>query len=259
MLTIDYKKFTAPENRGILLDVVVFVMNLLAMAILTRLLISLMRQAATDLVAQLSIIAFCLGLAFLQPIGALLKRRRAHERKPDLGSPRPGCLFHPAFYFLSKLLFLIAASSLMIEYLFSNLQTDTTNYFGLPPWLFTFLFLAVPALAILNTLAVYFYFRKPKHAPVFEWLQSPQAESLADVCLFLNMIGYQMFWGLVLRDLTRDYSSLAGRFSTFAFTALLIYFPPRLLYLAEDGNRSITWLTMLLANVPIILRIIFSS
>jgi hypothetical protein len=36
----------------------------------------------------------------------------------------------------------------------------------------------------------------------------------------------------------------------------LIYLPPRLFYLAEDGNSPVVWLTMLLANSPVLLRIL---
>jgi hypothetical protein len=70
------------------------------------------------------------------------------------------------------------------------------------------------------------------------------------------MIGYQAFWGLLMHDLTSDYDSIIGRLAMFIFSALLIYFPPRLFYLAEDGKRPVVWLTMLLANLPVILRIL---
>ena len=60
-----------------------------------------------------------------------------------------------------------------------------------------------------------------------------------------------------MADLTNDYATINGRLSMFAFISLLIYFPPRLFYLAEDGRRPLVWLTMLLANIPVLLRIIF--
>jgi hypothetical protein len=256
----DLRKIFAPENRGILLDLVVFFVNTGLMFVLARLLVELTREAKTDATAQAELILYCLGLAFLQPVGALLKRRRAHERQPDLARPSPGCLFHPFFFFLSKLLFLIAAGGLVVDFVFgAERQNSSADFFGLPPWLFTALFLGIPALAIANTAAVYFYFWKPKRPPLFKSLQTARAEWLGDLCLFLNMIGYQMFWGLLMTDLTKDYSSVGGRLSMFAFTTLLIYFPPRLLYLAEDGRRASTWLWMLLANTPVLLRILFST
>jgi hypothetical protein len=257
MPKIDLGKILTPRNRGILLDVVVFAFQLVLMTVLTRLFADLVRQAHQDFTAKVIVVFFCLGLAFLQPLGAILKRRRAHHRHPGLDVPAPRLLFHPIFYFLSKLLFLIAAGAQLVDLVYGEAETGSSaSYFGLPPWLFTTLFLGIPALAIANTaIAYFFYFSEPKHAPLLKFLESPQSETLGDTCLFLNMIGYQMFWGFLMVGLTKDYSSIGGRLSTFGFTALLIYFPPRLFYLAEDGNRRLTWLTMLLANSPILFRI----
>jgi hypothetical protein len=254
---INFKIIFAPGNRGMLLDIVVFVINLMLMTILAGQFRDLLHQANENALAKVAAILFCLGLAFLQPVGAILKRRRAHQRLPELERPAPKILFHPVFYFLSKLLFLIAAAGNLVDLVFGGDKVDgSTDYFGLPPWLFTSLFLGIPALAVANTFIVYLYFEKPRHAPLFKFLQSPPSEALGDICLFLNMIGYQMFWGLLMTDLTRDYSGIMSRLFTFGFTALLIYFPPRLFYLAEDGRRPLAWLMMLLANIPILLRIL---
>ena len=38
--------------------------------------------------------------------------------------------------------------------------------------------------------------------------------------------------------------------------ALIVYFPPRIFYLAEDAKRPRVWLTMLLANLPVIYRVV---
>ena len=251
------KRLFEYANRGILLDVVVFLVNVILMTILSRQLANLFHQANTDGWAQTAVALFCLGLAFLQPIGAILKRRRAHQRTPDLNHVPLGCVFLPA-YFLTQLLFLIGASGQIVDLLSGNGHGgQTSDYFGLPSGLFTLLFLGIPALAIANTFVFYFYFQPPKHQPLLKFLESPQAESLGDACLFLNMIGYQAFWGLLMADLPNDYPTIGGRLSTFAFVALLIYFPPRLFYLAEDGKRPVVWLTMLLANSPVLLRILF--
>jgi hypothetical protein len=51
----------------------------------------------------------------------------------------------------------------------------------------------------------------------------------------------------------------AGRLFFLCFIALLIYFPPRMFYLAEDINRPRTWLMMLLANSPVIIRVLIGS
>jgi uncharacterized membrane protein YhaH (DUF805 family) len=108
---IEFKKLLAPENRGYLLDAAVFVINAALISVLARLFTQVTTSANSgDRLARLGVILFCFGLAFLQPIAALLKRRRAHEREPYLERPEPSFLFHPACYFLSKLIFLIAGT-----------------------------------------------------------------------------------------------------------------------------------------------------
>ena len=249
------KKLFERANRGILLDVIVFLVNVILMTILSRQLANLFHQGNTDPIAQTAVAVFCLGLAFLQPLGAILKRRRAHLRRADLDHVPLGRVFLPA-YFLTQLVFLIGASGQIVDLLSSKGQgAGTSDYFGLPSGIFTLLFLGIPALAFANTFVFYFYFQPPKHEPLVKFLGSPQAESLGDICLFLNLIGYQAFWGVLMADLPHDYPSIAGRLFTFAFAALLIYFPPRLFYLAEDIDRPVVWLTMLLANSPVLLRI----
>jgi hypothetical protein len=228
------------------------------MTILSRQLVNLFHQANnTDPLAQAAVAVFCLGLVLLQPLGAILKRRRAHLRKTDLHQVPVGCLILPA-YFLSQLVFLIGAGGQIVDLVFGkNSDANSAAYFGLPPRVFTLLFLGIPALAIANTFILWFYFQPPTHKPLSGWLESAQSEALADTFLFLNMIGYQAFWGLLMTDLPHDYPTITGRLSMFAFAALLIYIPPRIFYLAEDGKRPVVWLKMLLANFPVLLRILF--
>jgi hypothetical protein len=93
-------------------------------------------------------------------------------------------------------------------------------------------------------------------------LRSPQSEALGDVCLFLNMMFFQVFWNMLTFAPLGQPSSIlefGGRLFFLSFIALLIYFPPRMFYLAEDINRRRTWLTMLLANSPVILRVLIGT
>jgi len=251
------RKLFERANRGILLDVFVFVVNVVLMTILSRQLSNLFHQANADSLAQAAVAAFCLALVFLQPVGGLLKRRRAHLRRTELDHVPVGRLILPA-YFLSQLVFLIGASGQIVDLVFGrNSEANSADYFGLPPGVFALLFLGIPALAIANTFILWFYFLPPKHKTVSPWLESPQAELLGDTLLFLNIIGFQAFWGLLMTDLPHDYPTISGRISMFVFAALLIYIPPRIFYLAEDGHRPVVWLTMLLANSPVLVRILF--
>jgi hypothetical protein len=82
---------------------------------------------------------------------------------------------------------------------------------------------------------------------------------LGDICIFVNMILFQVAWNLLTMSGIGPPSGVAeliGRIGFLSFIALLIYFPPRMLYLAEDLHRRSTWLTMLLANSPVIARVV---
>ncbi len=185
------KKLFEQANRGILLDVIVFLVNVILMTILSRQLANLIHQANTDTLAQAAVAVFCVGLAFLQPVGAILKRRRAHLRKPGLDHVPFARLILPA-YFLTQLVFLIGASGQIVDLVFGKDSVGgSSDYFGLPSALFALLFLGIPTLAIANTFIIFFYFQPPTHKPLSRWLESPQSETLGDTLLFLNMIGYQ--------------------------------------------------------------------
>jgi len=96
------------------------------MTVLSRQLRNLFKEAnSSDSLAQAAVVVFCIGLAFLQPVGAILKRRRAHERKPDLNHVPLGCVFIPA-YFLTQLVFLIGAGGQVVDLFMGKGQTSGT-------------------------------------------------------------------------------------------------------------------------------------
>jgi hypothetical protein len=115
---------------------------------------------------------------------------------------------------------------------------------------------------IVQTYLIYRYFTAPKKPPRFEFLRRPESEILGDVCIFLNMILFQVGWNLLTSErLSRpaDAGEFVGRLLFLCFIALLIYFPPRIFYLAEDIDRGRTWLMMLLANSPVIARMLIGK
>jgi hypothetical protein len=76
------------------------------------------------------------------------------------------------------------------------------------------------------------------------------------------MMLFQVFWNMLTFAGLGPPSGVlefGGRLFFLCFIALLIYFPPRMFYLAEDIHRPRTWLTMLLANSPVILRVLFGA
>jgi len=76
------------------------------------------------------------------------------------------------------------------------------------------------------------------------------------------MILFQVFWNMLTFAGLGHPSGVVeflGRLFFVSFIALLIYFPPRMFYLAEDINRGRTWLTMLLANSPVLFRVLIGT
>jgi hypothetical protein len=88
--------------------------------------------------------------------------------------------------------------------------------------------------------------------------------------MFLNVVCLQLlfsvyvssphFWNL-LHKVTRQsegfLDSLSGRLYVAGIAVLLVYFPARIFYLVIDQHRKITWLMMLVANLPFILAVVF--
>jgi hypothetical protein len=253
----------AKTNRGLLLDIVVFLTNVFLMHLLTRLFLGLVIQAsAGDEVAQYTLAFTSLGMWILPAAGAVLKRwhvhRRlqAHDKKLESSeSGLAGCLFNPIFYFCLNLVIVSAILTGFGQLLFGKVLLDNGAIF------IPLVFLGL-ILTIIQTFLIYQYFSPPKKPPKSEFLRSPRSEMLGDICLFLNMILFQIGWNtLTFAGLGPPSSFLefAGRLFCLCFIALLIYFPPRMFYLAEDINRPRTWLTMLLANSPVILRVLFGA
>ena len=57
---------------------------------------------------------------------------------------------------------------------------------------------------IVQTFLIYRYFSPPKQPPRHKFLRHPESETLADTCIFLNMILFQVVWNmLTFADLGR--------------------------------------------------------
>ena len=256
------KRLLVAENRGLLLDLVVFVLNLLLMQRLTRYALELFRYADEGQpLAQFTLLSACIAMWALPAAGAVLKRWHFHRRLQasgktfDLDSKAGGCLFNPLFYFCLNLVLVSAIIAGGGQFLFGNRLADSAAIF-VPSILLGLIF------TILQTYLIYRYFSAPKKPPRSEFLRRPESATLGDICIFLNMILFQIVWNfLAFADLGRPSGvvEFLGRLFFLCFLALLIYFPPRMFYLAEDINRRRTWLTMLLANSPVIVRVLIGT
>ena len=260
MLRQKLASLFAKANRGLLLDLVVFLANIFLMRLLTLQFIELFGRVSDETPAA----QFSLGLVFaamwlLPAAGAVLKRWHFHQRRNaptlDSQSTLAGCLFNPLFYFCLNLVISSAVMTSLGSFLFGRRGLET-------PWVMVPMVFAIMILTTLQTWLIYRYFSPPKQPPKSRFLRSPRSEALGDVCLFLNMILFQVFWNLLtFADLGHPsgVGEFLGRLFLLSFIALLIYFPPRMFYLAEDINRPRTWVTMLLANSPVIVRVLVGT
>lgn len=256
------KGLFSEENRGLLLDIFVFIANILVMRLLSGVFVGLFRSvSAENPTAKLLLGITFLAMWILPALGAVLKRWHFHQRLNTRGesvdeqSSLAGCLFNPIFYFCLNLVITSAVLTALGDVLFGKSLMNNAP-------LFVSLVIAGLLLTIVQTFLIYQYFSAPKEPPRSEFLRDPRSEVLGDICIFINMTLFQIFWNmLTFAELGAPGSALefGGRLFFLSFLALLIYFPPRMLYLAEDIDRPRTWLTMLLANSPVILRVLFGT
>jgi hypothetical protein len=203
----------------------------------------------------------------LPAAGAVLKRWHFHRkggvRQGRAGDEREqaarreaniwGCLWNPVLYLAVSLIISATAVSLLGTLVFGpNYQNNGA--------IFVSLIFGAMAVSLLQTFFVYHYFSPPRKSPKGAFWRDERSALLGDVCIYLNMILFQVLWnmvGLMPFERATSFGEFAGRLFFLCFVAMLIYFPPRIFYLAEDAHRRTTWLTMLLANSPVILRVLF--
>lgn len=254
------KNLFAIANRGLLLDIFVFVANVFLIRLVTRVFIDLFLEvSAEDPTAKFILGVTFLAMWILPALGAVLKRWHFHQRlKGKTGveeTKLAGCLFNPLLYFCLNLVITSAVLASLGDFFFGKALLQNGA-------LFVPLVIAGMILTIVQTFLIYRYFSPPGKPPKSKFLRGPQSERLGDICLFLNMTLFQVFWNmLTFADLGHPSGLLefGGRLFFLSFVALLIYFPPRMFYLAEDINRPRTWLTMLLANSPVIVRVLIGT
>ena len=267
MAKIDFKAILTPRNRGILLDVVVFFVNLLFMHFLTVVSLDLVHEAEFDNKAKLLVGLFFAGVFLLQPLGPTLKRWSFHQRFKLEDNSLIGCLIFPlAWFHIVMMILLAGTATIVLSEVFFEPGSPGSELGGL-------VIIAGAIISFVNAFLIYRYFYKPKKEPRWKFLTTPQAAILGDVLTFLNVICLQIifngvsasksFWSVLvstpLGGESGTFTEIVGRFIAIGALAMLVYFPPRIFYLVEDKNRKITWLTMFIANLPLIIRAVFAS
>src|ERR687894_735700 len=90
-LHFAYQYLLRPGNRGLLLDITVFLLSLFLMGTLLSNFVELIQAAAGgEPVAQIAMFGFCVALFVLPPFGATLKRWHYHKRLSLSGRSAPG-------------------------------------------------------------------------------------------------------------------------------------------------------------------------
>jgi hypothetical protein len=120
-----------------LLDVLVFVANILVMRFLTRLYIDLFSEvSAENPLAKLALGLTFLAMWILPAAGAVLKRWHFHQRLSAQGKTAEsaetglgGCLFNPLFYFCLNLVITSAVLTGLGDFLFGRRLLDTAAVF----------------------------------------------------------------------------------------------------------------------------------
>jgi hypothetical protein len=267
---IDFQTILLPINRGKFFDVLIFIFNLLAITVLSNITLHIFRFASNgDKFAQLTLGLMCLGLFFLMPLGASLKRWNYQKRRIDSGKitikPKKKVSKKKVeddddeFRDGVRLVFLIMFGAVIFAIGLAAFLLLATFFFGdqdVSKLVVIIAFAVILAFTVFNTATVLKYF-SPIEEPMFSFLKSETSEWLGDILLFVNMLIFQVVWAMILQTQLGKVSSfleLIARGIVFFLIALLFYFPPRILYLLEDITDKKTWLTMLLANSPTILR-----
>lgn len=193
------------------------------------------------------------------PLGATLKRWHVHQRiqmqdpKPD-HDPMGSCLFNPIFYFCLTAVIFASINAFVLQSLYDQKEPPGPVFVGS--------ILGGIVLMIGHTVLVYRYFSSPNSAPKSAFLRSHVSGTIGDILLFSNMVLFQLVWNLLaLGDIPRPSGmfDVLARFFILLFLALLLYFPPRMFYLAEDIGKRKTWAMILLANSPVLIRFLFGS
>lgn len=262
MKNIDPTLVVSGRNRGIVLDVIVFVVNLILMSDASTRIndwIGIGRGRPNDAGAMGIMAAYCALACLLPATGAFLKYVSGSQKHtPHFYRKTWGKQFFSMMTIILILQFLSQAVFFIAEY---NYQGKLLALMPDASTLSLFLKVLLPVCVIfilINPIMVRVNFTKNRRHYLTGFVRGT-VEFFGDTALFLNMILFQVFWGIFMADLTQDWGGVLERVLALAITSLLLYFPPRLMYLADDGHRGIAWVTMLLANIPIIIRIIIAD
>ncbi|HZT60450.1 MAG TPA: hypothetical protein VFA21_17735 [Pyrinomonadaceae bacterium] len=237
-----------------LLDILTFLANLFLMRLLVNLFSEIFREASGgDRPAKFAVTLFYLGMLVLPSVAAALKRWPLHERMKARGEREAaggwlpfGCVFIPFVYLAVNMWVTLGVTLSLMDAVPGSAFGETEGV--------ALLLLGV-VFNVFQTVLVFRYFSPPKHEPKSAFLRGPRAEFLGDVCVFVNMILFQVVlnYQAAVFPLFHE-GRFVDRFIPLLVFALLMYLTGRIFFLVEDLRRPRTLLTILLANSVVIVR-----
>ncbi|MGB9178676.1 MAG: hypothetical protein WCB68_05455 [Pyrinomonadaceae bacterium] len=244
------RRFLPVNYRGLLFDLVVFVVNVFLIRLLTRHIGRLLSLTflSDDPQASRTLLIIISAAFAAQLIGAGLKRRPLQARllaQHDSGSASFGCLI--ILHFCLTLITSVAIVALLLP----RASGGST--------VLVFFFSMIPTALVWRAMTPY---KKP---PKPDWRDSRGAEIVADSCLLAYMLVNLAVWNTLTAGSNMratgvgDVLSRALGFVILSPVILLFYLPPRLLFLVEDYKYPATWISMTLAVAPVAYRLIIGS
>jgi hypothetical protein len=249
-------KLFAKRNRGLLVDISILLANLFAMRFLVMLFVDVFRRAsAGDMIARFGILLFYAAMLILPSVAAVLKRWHYHQRLIQRGEKEEGtgwlpfgCIFLPPAYLIVNMWISLAVSLTWLDLSSNSELGGTISGFLLGIGLIYNIF---------QTVLVFRYFAPQKHPPRSAFFRDRRSDIIGDICIFINMLFSQMLlsWGAVSYPGFHE-GRFVDRFVPLLVFALLMYLTGRIFFLVEDIRRPRTWVTILVVNIVIALRVV---
>ena len=157
---IEFKQIFAHQNRGMLLDVTVFLFQLILIRLLTTLSLGFVSQAEENALAQTAISLFLVGLFVLQPLGPNLKRWSFHQHFKSFANDESGLT---SFLLFVYKFFYIAAMWIMIYLAYLYFSEAFPQFNSLHSERIEKLVVAGAfVLPVVSGFVIFTYFRRPK-------------------------------------------------------------------------------------------------
>lgn len=249
-----------PNRRGLILDLTVMLTSLFLVGPLTRL-VRRMGETFTNDPSGTPALGLLLAAVFVSyTFGAYLKRwplqARLVRRTPPAENSFAGCLSRGGSFvvlILHLTLFLLMTITIVVDYEMKEFTGSICLIIGLA---------CVPTAMTIRALI------PPKNLSAETWRKFWGVELLADLALFFSTLVIVVIWNLIAENVLagQPIGTTGDLIGNLIFMVIIVipifvmfYIAPRVLYLAEDFMYPWTWVTIILAILPLAKRVVFGS